>query len=145
MTLKSPQNSSDSLQMASACVLSFLQFPCFCFQQCPQSLTHTSLPLSSPPSAEGCCLQSSVQHHSLCLLPRLGSQELCGATEGQRVALLWPGCAFSAAPSCPAAVCGTMAVHGPALQGDPAHSCLAFQSENTKNGSHSLIHLGVFC
>uniref|UniRef100_A0A8C5TL42 Transmembrane protein 255B n=1 Tax=Malurus cyaneus samueli TaxID=2593467 RepID=A0A8C5TL42_9PASS len=35
-----------------------------------------------------------------------------------------------------------MALHGPVLQGDPAHTCLAFRSQNTKNGAHSLIHLG---
>lgn len=147
MTLKSPQNSSDSLEMASARVLSFLHFPCFCFQQCPQSLTHARLP--SPPTscfllrATASSLQCSITASALSR--GWAVRQLREATQGERLALLWPGCAFSGAPSCPGAVYGTVTSHGPVLQGDPAHSCCAFQSENTKNGDHNVIHLGVFC
>lgn len=147
MTLKLPQNSSDSLEMASVCVLSFLHFLCFCFQQCPQSLTHARL---SPPLTSSFLLRAAASSLQCNITVSAFSRgwavrELCEATEGERLALLWPGCAFSGTPSCPGAVYGAMALHGPMLQGDPAHSCLAFQSGNTKNEDHSLIHLGVFC
>lgn len=146
MTLKWPQKLSDSLQMASACFLSFLHFPCFCFQQCLQSLTHTSLPSPLTSSFLLRAAASSLQSNITVSAFSRGwaVRQLHEAAEGETLALLWPGCALSGTPSCPGAVYSTLALHVPVLQGDPAHSCLAFQSENTKNEDHSLIHLGVF-
>lgn len=147
MTLKWPQKSSDSLQMASACFLSFLRFPCFCFQQCPQILTRTSLPSPLTSSfllrAAASSLQSSITVSAFS--QGWAVRQLHEAAEGETLALLWPGCALSGTPSCPGAVYGTLASHVPVLQGDPAHSCLALRSENTESEDHSLIHLGVFC